>query len=125
MDTHSPPDPPTVLIVDDDAVLLDLFQQGIPRRGFQVVDVNTGAGALALLKTDQQVDIVLLDMTLPDMPGLGVAETLAQTHPDLPIVIATGHDPDPATLPPNVKEVVRKPFSIRTLAARLHEIVGR
>ena len=123
MDPHSPSEPSIVLIVDDDKLLTDLFRQAMTRHGFQVLEANDGAGAMALLDA-QPVHLLLLDMTLPDMSGLHVAQTLAETHPLLPILIATGHDPDPADLPDNVVEVIRKPFSMRTLAARLHALLA-
>lgn len=117
-----PSELPIVLIVDDDRLLTDLFRQAMTKKGFQVLEAYTGASALTLLET-QNVQIVVLDMTLPDMTGLHVAQTLAQTHPHLPIAIATGHDPDPADLPANVVEVIRKPFSLRGLADRLHTLL--
>jgi two-component system OmpR family response regulator len=112
-----------VLIVDDDPLLTDMFQQGMTKKGFQVLEAHTGASALALLST-QTVQIVVLDMTLPDTPGLEVAQTLAQMHPSLPVVIATGHDVNPTGLPANVVDVIRKPFSLRSLATRLHELLA-
>ncbi|MCW3050932.1 MAG: DNA-binding response regulator [Chthonomonadales bacterium] len=118
----SPSEQPIVLIVDDDALLTNMLRQSLTPKGFQVLEANTGASALALLGS-QTAHIVVLDMTLPDMTGLQVAQTLAQTHPSLPVVIATGHDLDPAGLPVNVVEVIRKPFSLRSLAARLHELL--
>lgn len=124
MDPLSPSEQPIVLIVDDDTMLTNMFQQAMRKWNFQVMEANTGQVALTLLET-QSVDLVMLDMTLPDQPGLSVAASLAQTHPSLPIVIATGHDPDPATLPPNVVEVVRKPFSLRNLGVRLQELLKR
>lgn len=119
----SPSEQPIVLIVDDDPLLTNMLRQSLTPKGFQLLEANTGAGALALLSS-QTVQIVVLDMTLPDMTGLQVAQTLAQTHPALPIVMATGHDLDPAGLPANVVDVIRKPFSLRSLAARLHELLN-
>ena len=119
----SPSEQPIVLIVDDDPLLTNMLRQSLTPKGFQLLEANTGASALALLSS-QTAHIVVLDMTLPDMSGLQVAQTLAQTHPALPIVMATGHDLDPAGLPANVVEVIRKPFSLRSLAARLHELLN-
>lgn len=112
-----------MLIVDDDALLTNMLRQSLTPKGFQVLEANTGASALALLST-QAVQIVVLDMTLPDMTGLQVAQTLAQTHPSLPVVIATGHDLASAGLPANVVDMIRKPFSLRSLAARLKELLN-
>ncbi len=118
----SPGEQPIVLIVDDDTLLTDLFRQAMTKRGFQVLEAHTGAGALAMLET-HPVHAVVLDMTLPDMTGIQVAQALGQAHPPLPIVIATGHDLDPAGLPANVVDVIRKPFSLRSLAALLHTLL--
>ena len=122
MEPIPPTAQPIVLIVDDDALLTDLFRQSMTKRGFQVLDAHTGASALALLNT-QVVQIVVLDMTLPDMTGLQIAQSLLQSHPHLPIVIATGHDLDPTDMPVNVVDVVRKPFSLRSLATHLHALL--
>lgn len=122
MTPDSPSEQPIVLIVDDDTLLTDLFRQAMTKQGFHVLEANDGAHALALIET-QTVHLVLLDMTLPDMAGLQVAQALAGTHPLLPVVIATGHDPDLHTLPDNVVELIRKPFSMRTLSARLHALL--
>lgn len=119
----SPSEQPIVLIVDDDPLLTNMLRQSLTPKGFQLLEANTGASALALLSS-QTANIVVLDMTLPDMTGLQVAQTLAQTHPSLPVVMATGHDLDPSGLPANVVEVIRKPFSLRSLATRLKELLN-
>ena len=120
----SPSEQPIVLIVDDDTLLTDLFRQAMTKKGFCVLEANTGMSALTLIAT-QTVHLIVLDMTLPDVSGLTIARALSQTHPLLPIVIATGHDPDPAGLPANVVEVIRKPFSLRTLCAQLQTIIAK
>lgn len=115
---------PIVLIVDDDTLLTDLFRQAMTKKGYQVLEANSGASALALIET-QKIHVIVLDMTLPDMSGIAVAQILTRTHPLMPIVIATGHDPDPAALPANVVELIRKPFSLRTLGASLQTILTK
>ncbi len=122
MEPLLPSEQPIVLIVDDDKLLTDLFRQAMTPKGFQVVEANTGASALALIET-QTIHLVVLDMTLPDISGLTVAQTLNETHPHLPIVIATGHDPDPSELPANVVKILRKPFSFKSLSALLNVLL--
>jgi DNA-binding response OmpR family regulator len=122
VEPRSPSEQPIVLLVDDDVLLTDLLRQVMTKKGFQLLEANTGASALALLET-QSVDLIVLDMTLPDRSGLSVAVELAENYPHLPVVVATGHDPDPSELPANVVEVIRKPFSLRTFSARLQELL--
>lgn len=123
MEQPAAPELPILLIVDDDVLLTDLFRQSLTKKGFQVLEAHSGQQALTLL-AQRPVHLVVLDMTLPDMDGIAVARSLAQSHPSLPVLIATGHDPDPADLPANVVEIVRKPFSFRILSDRLKALLA-
>ena len=64
-------------------------------------------------------------MTMPDMDGIAVARALALARPGLPVIIATGHhaNPDDAGLPPNVRDVVQKPYQARDLAERIRRLL--
>ncbi len=114
---------PTLLIVDDDTLLTSLFRQAMTKKGFQIVEAHSGKQALAMV-AQQTIDLIVLDMSLPDMEGIAVARALARTDPTLPIIIATGHDPETDDLPANVAEVVRKPFSFRTLAESIKTLLS-
>lgn len=116
----------TLLIVDDEPLMTDLFQQFMTKRGFQVLSAATGQEALATIAAQGEViKLVMLDLTLPDMSGIEVARRLAERVPDLPVVIASGHELEPSlALPSNIVEVVKKPYQIRALADRIREILA-
>ncbi len=87
---------PTVLVVDDDVGLQDMFKLFLKKAGFSRLVVGTGKDAIAALNK-QKFDLCFLDLQLPDVTGDEVYSVAKQKYPDLPIVIITGY-PDSALL---------------------------
>jgi CheY-like chemotaxis protein len=77
-----------VLLVDDDAVILKLYQDGLVRRGFQVDTVADGVAAVRALQANQP-DVVVLDLMMPKLSGVDVLKFIrSQTKlADLPVVV--------------------------------------
>ena len=117
----------TLLIVDDEPLMTDLFRQYMTRRGFHVLTAESGAVALQVIEAEAgAIHLVISDMRMPDMDGIALAQTLAQSHPHLPVLIATGQDTSLSNtpLPPNIVGMVQKPYQNRVLAERIREILG-
>jgi len=87
---------PTVLVVDDDESLQNLFKVFLKKIGFSRVVVGTVKEALAALEK-QRFDLLFLDLKLPDGPADDVYEAAKEIDPNLAIVIITGY-PDSAML---------------------------
>lgn len=120
------PNTETLLIVDDEPLMTDLFRQMMSRQGYNVLTSNGGKEALSLLEnTETTVSLIVMDMNMPDMNGLETAHALQQQVPDIPILIATGlgSDASEADLPSNVVGIVQKPYQGRTLAERIRAIL--
>lgn len=118
----------TLLMIDDEPLMTDVFRQAMTKRQFQVLVASSGREALQLLgQPNVTVDLIITDMTMPEMDGIAVARELYVRMPQIPVLIATGHDMDPtqAGIPPNVVEIIRKPYQMRILAERLREILSR
>ncbi len=81
---------PTVLVVDDDAALQDLFKQFLKKVGLSRVVVGNGKDALSSLEK-QKFDLCFLDLNLPDMEGDEVYRQAKKMDEELPIVIITGY----------------------------------
>ncbi|MDA0812408.1 MAG: response regulator [Verrucomicrobia bacterium] len=81
---------PTVLVVDDDPQLQQLFKQFLKKAGFSRIVVGTGAEAISYAEK-QSFDLVFLDLKLPDISGDELYVKLKEMHPDMPIVIITGY----------------------------------
>jgi excisionase family DNA binding protein len=81
---------PTVLVVDDDPGLQDLFRTFLKRIGFSPVVVGTAKEAIKSLGK-QKFDLMFLDLKLPDAPGDQVFKTAKQIDPDLNVIVITGY----------------------------------
>jgi excisionase family DNA binding protein len=81
---------PTVLVVDDDESLQNLFKLFLKKIGFSRVVVGTVKEAIAALEK-QRFDLVFLDLKLPDGPADDVYDFIKREQPDCPIIIITGY----------------------------------
>jgi len=108
---------PTVLVVDDDPGLQDLFRTFLKQIGFSRVVVGTAKEAIHSLQK-QKFDLMFLDLQLPDAPGDQVYKTAKQIDPDLNIIVITGY-PDSEILDRILQvspvTVLKKPLKIEQL----------
>jgi signal transduction histidine kinase len=113
-------DPCTVLIVDDDTLVMTGTAAMILDLGHTAVEAHSGAEALDLLTAGLKVDVVLTDHAMPSMTGLQLAESIHKRFPGLPIILATGYAElpvDPATL--GIARLA-KPCTQLEIAAAIH-----
>jgi len=108
---------PTVLVVDDDPVLQDLFQTFLKKIGFSRVVVGTAKEAIKSLRK-QKFDLMFLDLQLPDAPGDQVYKTAKQIDLDLNVIVITGY-PDSEILDRILQvspvTVLKKPLKVEQL----------
>jgi PAS domain S-box-containing protein len=80
-----------VLLVDDEKVLTDISKKMLERYGYQVTPRTSSVEALELFKAKpDQFDLVITDMTMPNMSGLELASEILKLQPKLPIILCTG-----------------------------------
>lgn len=114
---------PTVLVVDDEAPVRHMFVRALQRRGFEVLEADTGTVALELIAS-HEVDVVLLDNALPDLAGTTVLERL-RSSPEtatLPVLLVTGHadvDHRISGLEAGADDFIAKPVELDELVARV------
>jgi DNA-binding NtrC family response regulator len=82
--------PLRVLVVDDEEVIRDVLESLLEREGWTVTAAENAAEALELFETDPH-DVVLLDLMLPDRPGLEVLREIRRRDPDAVVVIVTAY----------------------------------
>jgi excisionase family DNA binding protein len=111
------PGQPTVLVVDDDENLQNLFKVFLRKIGFSRVVVGTVKEALAAVEK-QKFDLIFLDLKLPDGPADDVYDMAKEQQPDCPIIIITGY-PDSAMLDRILAKgpitVLKKPLKVEQL----------
>jgi len=116
----------TLLIVDDEPLMTELFEKFMTKRGFHVLTAASGAEALRIVEREKdRIRLVLTDVSMPAMDGLALAGALGHLAPSLPVMLATGHDADMDTARglPNVVAVVRKPYQNRVLAEQIRTLL--
>jgi len=112
---------PTVLVVDDEEAIQDMFKLFLKKAGFSRLVVGTGKDALAALEK-QKFDLCFLDLQLPDITGDEIYAVAKDKYPDLPIVIVTGY-PDSEMMNNILKHgpvtMLKKPLKVEDLEETL------
>jgi signal transduction histidine kinase/CheY-like chemotaxis protein len=116
-----------VLVVEDEVQLRLLTVDMLRDLGYAVRHASNGAEALRLLG-DQAFDLLVTDIIMPDMRGDELARTALAQRPQLRLLYVSGHvrsprEPDAVLDPP--ADLVRKPFTARTLATRVRQTLDR
>lgn len=120
------PGPLHLLVVDDDAGVLDLLRRYFAGQGFTVSTAADGAGMHAMLAR-QPIDLVLLDLGLPGEDGLDLTRQLRRSwNGALIIVTGRGESVDRVVgLELGADDYVTKPFELRELLARVRSVLRR
>jgi two-component system OmpR family response regulator len=116
----------SILVVDDEAHIRDVVRYALERDGFEVVCASNGVEALEAVR-EHPVDLVVLDVVMPELDGLSVCRRLREERP-LPIVFLSsrGEEVDRINgLELGGDDYVVKPFSPRELATRVKAVLRR
>jgi len=119
----------TVLIVDDEANIVELAQMYLEQEGFRVETAADGAAALEMIAR-QPPALMVLDLMLPQVDGWEVCRQVraGNAAPDLPIIMLTARDNDVdkiVGLELGADDYVTKPFNPRELVARVKALLRR
>jgi CheY-like chemotaxis protein len=119
----------SVLVVDDEADILNLVSVNLQIRGYQVTEAKNGTEALAHLRNNKP-SLMVLDIKLPDLSGWEVLEK-TQNDPlietDFPVLIMTASITETfidLTTYPSVVEILIKPFSASRLVTAVEHSIG-
>lgn len=121
------PSPPHVLVVDDDAAVRASLRRALPLHGFEVTAAADGIEAIRLVG-HASPDVLVLDVMMPGVDGLGVVRRLRQDGRDLPILLLTARDAVPdrvGGLTVGADDYLVKPFALEELVARLQVLLRR
>ncbi|MBX7199904.1 MAG: PAS domain S-box protein [Rhodospirillaceae bacterium] len=106
----------TILVVDDDLLVLVSTCAMIEQLGHKVVEAASGREALAYVANGGPLDMVVTDHAMPQMSGMQLAEAIRALKPEMPVLLVSGY----AELPPGTAATLprlTKPFSLEDLAA--------
>ncbi len=115
-----------ILLIEDDATLVETITYNLKREGYQVASERDGKRGLSAAQTESP-DLLILDLMLPEMDGLEVCRQLRRTS-NVPILMLTARDSETdrvVGLEIGADDYVTKPFSMRELVARVKAILRR
>jgi two-component system cell cycle sensor histidine kinase/response regulator CckA len=119
---ESPPDPLTLLVVDDEEVLRHFLQRVLHRAGYEVFLAASGYEALALLAAAEgTIDLVITDILMPGMRGDELASKIAQLPSAPPVLLVSASDVPPPSA--STAKFLQKPFTGDDLLRAVQEVL--
>jgi signal transduction histidine kinase len=115
--------PIKVLVVDDDPNVLATMAAIIEDLGHSAIGASSAAGALDLLRSEREIDLVITDYAMPGVTGTNLATNITSVRPGLPVVIATGYADTPLGAPALPR--LDKPFRREKLVALIESLIQR
>jgi len=116
-----------ILVAEDEARIASFLSKGLTAEGYRCVVAGDATTALALAESEP-VDLVLLDLILPDRSGLDVLRVLRGRNPRLPVMILTAREDVGSKvqgLDQGADDYLTKPFSFEELLARIRALLRR
>ena len=110
----------TILIVDDEKMILNLLSCNLLKEGYNVIEATDGLEAISVAQ-EKKPDLILLDVMLPKLDGLSVCKRIKNMM-NVPILMVTAKDEELdkiVGLELGADDYITKPFSIRELLARV------
>jgi two-component system, cell cycle sensor histidine kinase and response regulator CckA len=119
-----------ILVVDDNEQALTLVREALQTRGFKVLTLNRGAQVMATLdsKKGESIDLVILDLVMPDADGMELAGEILAKRPKMKILVMSGYADDVVVhgiFERDNVDFLGKPFSIRDLFARVNTLFAQ
>jgi CheY-like chemotaxis protein len=117
----------TILLVDDEPVVLALCQTVLRSGGYNVLSANNGQDALRLLQdSPTSVDLALLDVMMPGMNGVELATRILERNPAIKIVLMSGFAPKEiaSVVGDNPHGIIWKPFKTESLLRMIENALG-
>lgn len=116
-----------ILVVDDDLELLSLIAFALRQAGYLVLEASDGPAGLRAFETEEP-DLIILDYNLPRMNGLEILRRIRAAGSEVPIMMLTvrsGEEDQVEALDRGADDYLTKPFSPRTLQARVRALLRR
>ena len=119
----------TVLLVDDEDMMLVVGRKMLEKLGYRVLTANSGQRAIDLFNRHRgQIKLVILDMIMPDMGGSEVYDTVKKIDPEVKVLLSSGYSVDgQATeiLKKGCNGFIQKPFTLKSLSIKIREVLNK
>lgn len=116
-----------IAVVDDEVKIRDMVKTYLQSEGFETLEAEDGTAAVQLVE-NHEVDLMLLDVMMPQKDGLQTLRDIRLNHKKLPVIMLTAKSEEIDKLlglEMGADDYITKPFSIRELAARIRAVLRR
>jgi signal transduction histidine kinase len=110
----------TILVVDDDRDVRQLAVSCLESLGYHVLAADGGPAAVEMAGSTANIDMVLIDIAMPEITGVEAMDAILKKRPGVPFLYMTGYV-GPTKLDPSEHRILKKPFTIEELAAKVEE----
>jgi DNA-binding NtrC family response regulator len=107
-----------LLVIDDSQEILVALSKFFTKKNYEVVTAADGLDGLKLIKTDAKgFDLVITDLVMPDISGVGIISIIKEKYPETPVVAITGwgEHPEALAIEAQADHVLEKPFDLQEL----------
>jgi len=119
------PEVPTVLVADDDVIVLEFVSFALRKAGFPVLSASGGLQALELVRNSQEpVSLAVLDVCMPGLSGPELFARLREIYPGMRALFISGYNPPQPEIPAG-SDFLAKPFASPELLRRVREVAER
>jgi signal transduction histidine kinase/ABC-type amino acid transport substrate-binding protein/ActR/RegA family two-component response regulator len=119
----------TVLLVDDEEMILEAATTALESLGLTVVTAADGLEALeAVQRPDLKVDVVLMDLTMPHMDGREAFHAIRRIHPNMPVILSSGYNEQEsvqAFMGRGLAAFLQKPYTLKALERTVLEVLAK
>jgi len=117
----------TILLVDDEGFILDVGVQMLTHLGYKVIPASGGREAVETYRSRRpEIDLVLLDMIMPDLGGKETFEKIKEIEPGVRVILSSGYSLDGQAekiMEKGCRGFIQKPFSMGDLAGKIREVL--
>ena len=117
----------TILLVDDESIVLDVGEKMLESLGYRVITAGSGEAALAAFgRQADGIDLVIMDMVMPQMGGRELFDGLKTLDPEVKVLLSSGYSIDgqaSSIIARGCRGFIQKPFSVNDLAAKIREVI--
>ena len=118
----------TVLIIDDDVMVVDVGEQMLSNSGYDVVRADSGKQAIEVYKENRdRIDMVILDMIMPEMSGGETYDSLKRINPKVKVLLSSGYSIEGQAskiLKQGCNGFIQKPFNMSELLDKIRQILA-
>ena len=119
----------TILIVDDDDLLVDLTEEAMRKFGYRTLRARNGEDALDIyMDLMDQIHLIILDLNIPGMGGHKCLNELRRINPQIKIIVASGYSAEgweEATIRAGAAGFMAKPYDLKNLLNTVREVLDR